>query len=39
LRPIADRIGPTPDELFAPLAEDEFPAYHGLAFREAGSFH
>ncbi len=39
LRPVADRIGPTPEEVFAPLAEDEFPAYHGLAFREAGSFH
>jgi predicted TIM-barrel fold metal-dependent hydrolase len=39
LRPIADQIGPTPSELARPLEPDEFPAYHGLAFREAGSYH
>lgn len=39
LQPIVDRIGPTPKELAEPLAPTEFPAYRGLAFREAGSFH
>ncbi len=39
LQPIADRIGPRPEEIAKPLGRDEGPAYHGLAFREAGSFH
>ena len=39
LRPVADRIGPSPEELRTPLSPRELPAYRGLAFREAGSFH
>lgn len=39
LRPIAQHIGPTPEELATPLAPDELPHYRSLAFREAGSFH
>ncbi len=39
LQPVADRIGPTPDELARPLAADEYPSYTGLAFRKAGIFH
>ncbi len=38
LRPIADRIGPTPEELSVPLAPEEFPAYRGLAFREFSEY-
>ncbi len=38
LRPVADRIGPRPDELATPLAPDEFPEYRGLAFRERGAY-
>ncbi len=38
LQPIADRIGPTPEEVTKPLGPDEGPAYRGLAFREEGSF-
>lgn len=36
LRPLADRIGPTPDQLRKPLAPDEFPASRGHSFREYG---
>ncbi len=39
LEPIARRIGPRPSELAAPLDADELPAFKGLAFRTAGSFH
>ncbi len=38
LRPIADRIGPTPAELAEPLTPEEFPEHRGLAFRQFGSF-
>ncbi len=34
LRPIADRIGPTPAELSVPVTPSELPAYGGFAFRE-----
>jgi predicted TIM-barrel fold metal-dependent hydrolase len=37
LRAIADRIGPTVEELKQPLAPGEAPAYGG-AFRESGTF-
>jgi predicted TIM-barrel fold metal-dependent hydrolase len=37
LRAIADRIGPTPEEIAEPLLE--FPEHRGLAFREYGDFH
>jgi predicted TIM-barrel fold metal-dependent hydrolase len=39
LRPIADRIGPSPLEISKPLEVGEFPAYRGLAFREKGEVH
>jgi hypothetical protein len=38
LRPIADRIGPTPEELSNPLAPDEFPPFRGAAFRQLGEW-
>jgi predicted TIM-barrel fold metal-dependent hydrolase len=38
LRPVADRIGPAPEELDQPLAPEEYPAHRGLAFREFGPF-
>ena len=38
LQPIADRIGPTPQELAVPLAPDEFPAYRGFSFRRNSSY-
>jgi predicted TIM-barrel fold metal-dependent hydrolase len=38
LRPIADRIGPTPDELAQPLAPNEFPDFRGEAFRTFGDY-
>jgi predicted TIM-barrel fold metal-dependent hydrolase len=36
LRTVADRIGPTPDDLAVPLSADEFPAFRSAAFRTAG---
>jgi hypothetical protein len=36
LRVIADRIGPTPEEIARPLEPGEAPEY-GAAFREAGT--
>jgi predicted TIM-barrel fold metal-dependent hydrolase len=39
LRPIADRIGPSPARLARPLDADEFPVYPNQAFRVAGDFH
>ena len=38
LRTVADRIGPTPQELSEPLSPEEFPEIRGFAFRERGSF-
>lgn len=38
LRPIADRIGPTPGDLDRPLTDEELPEHVGLAFREFGTF-
>ncbi len=38
LRAIADRIGPTVEELATAPAEEELPAFRGYAFRELGSF-
>ncbi len=38
LRPVADRVGPWPEELDRPLAPDEEPAHKGLAFRNFGTF-
>jgi predicted TIM-barrel fold metal-dependent hydrolase len=38
LRPIADRIGPTPEEINLPLAPDELPEKVGLAFRTVGEW-
>lgn len=38
LRTVADRIGPTPDELDRPLAPEEFPEFRGHAFRTNGAF-
>jgi predicted TIM-barrel fold metal-dependent hydrolase len=38
LRPIADRIGPTPSELATPLQREEYPAYGGFAFRGETEF-
>ena len=38
LRPIADRIGPRPDDVDRPLGADELPSHVGLAFREFGPF-
>ncbi len=35
---LASRIGPTPSELGQALAEDEFPPFRGLAFREYADF-
>jgi hypothetical protein len=36
LRSVADRIGPTAEELALPLHEDEFPSFRSAAFRAAG---
>jgi predicted TIM-barrel fold metal-dependent hydrolase len=38
LRAIADRIGPTPDELSVKPGADELPAHKGAAFREIGTY-
>jgi hypothetical protein len=38
LRKVADRIGPTPNELSEPLLPDELPEIRGFAFREIGGF-
>ncbi len=38
LQPIADRIGPTPEDLGRALEPDEVPAFRGLAFREFANF-
>ncbi len=38
LREIADRIGPRPEDLASPLADDEFPAHRGFAFRTRGNY-
>jgi predicted TIM-barrel fold metal-dependent hydrolase len=38
LRPIADRIGPTPDELAQPLAPEDIPETASLAFRTMGTW-
>jgi predicted TIM-barrel fold metal-dependent hydrolase len=35
LRSVADRIGPTPEELRKPLEPQEFPVFGGHAFRKA----
>lgn len=36
LRAVADRIGPTPEQLGKPLADEEFPLHRGFAFRRFG---
>jgi predicted TIM-barrel fold metal-dependent hydrolase len=38
LRPVADAIGPRPDELAQPLAPEEFPESASLAFRTIGTW-
>jgi len=38
LRPIADRIGPRPEDIDRPLLPEEHPEHLGLAFREIGTF-
>ncbi len=38
LRAVADRIGPTPEQLSEPLAPEEFPLERSGAFRKVGSF-
>lgn len=38
LRKVADRIGPSPADLAAPLTLDELPELRGYAFRERGLF-
>ena len=38
LRPIADRIGPVPDDLSNPLEESEFPEHRVAAFRVFGPY-
>jgi predicted TIM-barrel fold metal-dependent hydrolase len=38
LRPIADRIGPTPEQLSVPLAPEEIPSFRGEAFRRSGDW-
>jgi predicted TIM-barrel fold metal-dependent hydrolase len=38
LRPIADRVGPTPVEIDRPLTPDELPEKVGLAFRTIGDW-
>lgn len=38
LEPIADRIGPTPDDVSKPLSAEESPLYGGLAFRTSGTW-
>ena len=38
MRQIADRIGPTQEEISRPVAEEELPAHRGRAFREFGAF-
>jgi hypothetical protein len=37
MRSIADRIGPTPEDIAEPVSE--FPEHRGLAFREHDDFH
>lgn len=37
LRPIADRIGPRPEDLRQPVSPDELPEHRGFAFREWGA--
>jgi hypothetical protein len=36
LRPVADRIGPTPVEIDTPLGPDDLPEKVGLTFRTVG---
>ncbi|MGE3447549.1 MAG: amidohydrolase family protein [Microbacteriaceae bacterium] len=38
LRPVADRIGPTPQAVAVPLAPEEIPAIRGRAFRTFENF-
>jgi hypothetical protein len=38
LRAVADRIGPTPEEIDKPVDPSELPAYRGQAFREYENF-
>jgi predicted TIM-barrel fold metal-dependent hydrolase len=38
LRPVADRIGPTPEELSIGLEPDEIPDFRSYAFREIGDY-
>jgi len=38
LRAIADRIGPTPDEIATPLPKEEIPEFGGHAFRTRGAY-
>jgi predicted TIM-barrel fold metal-dependent hydrolase len=38
LRPIADRIGPSPEELAIPLDPSEIPEHRGQAFRDFENF-
>jgi len=38
LRAIADRIGPTPDEIATPLPKEEIPEFGGHAFRTQGAY-
>jgi predicted TIM-barrel fold metal-dependent hydrolase len=38
LRPVAQRIGPTPEEIATPLEANEFPELRGHAFRQNGAF-
>ncbi len=39
LRALADEIGPLPEEVSRPLADDEYPSYPGLGFRKVSSYH
>jgi predicted TIM-barrel fold metal-dependent hydrolase len=38
LRKVANKIGPTPEDVDRPLLEDEWPEFRGHAFRERGAF-
>ncbi len=38
LRALADRIGPTPEQLAVPLAPEEFPEHRSFAFRTRGNY-
>jgi predicted TIM-barrel fold metal-dependent hydrolase len=38
MRQCADRIGPTPAEIAAPLGAGEYPEHVGLAFRDFGAY-